>query len=156
MLQVTIRQGKKEDVPQIFELIKELAVYERAEHEVENTVTQLIEDGFGEKALFGVVVAEVQEKIVGMSLYYYRYSTWKGKRLYIEDIIVTEDFRGQGIGKQLFEETIRIAKRENCTGLAWMVLDWNEPAINFYLKYGAVMDREWVFVSLPKEVMDMF
>jgi GNAT superfamily N-acetyltransferase len=144
----SIRKGTKADLPAALELIKELALFEKAPQEVTNTLSMMEEDGFGENPIFGFILAEVDGAIIGMSLYYYRYSTWKGKRLYLEDLIVTESKRGLGIGKLLFEETIEIAKKTNCTGMMWQVLDWNEPAINFYKKYNAHFDGEWVNCSL--------
>jgi GNAT superfamily N-acetyltransferase len=142
---MTIRTGTKADLPRVLELIKELALYEKAPHEVTNTLAQMEHDGFGPNPIYGFFVAENREnRIVGLSLYYWRYSTWKGKRLYLEDIIVTESERGGGIGKLLFDRTMQHALDENCTGMMWQVLDWNEPAINFYKKYGSKLDGEWV------------
>jgi len=139
-----IRAGKKEDLEQVLSLIKELAAFENAPHEVTNTVRMMEKDGFGEDPVYGFYVAEVKEKIVGLALYYFRYSTWKGKRLYLEDIIVTQEQRGSGIGKLLFEETLKKAKAENCTGVMWQVLDWNKTAIEFYKKYSTRFDNEWI------------
>jgi GNAT superfamily N-acetyltransferase len=139
-----IRQGIKADLPSVLELIKELAEYEKAPHEVTNTLSMMEEDGFSAKPIFGFFVAENERGIVGLSLYYYRYSTWKGKRLYLEDIIVTERERGSGLGKLLFDRTMQKCLDDGCTGMMWQVLDWNEPAINFYKKYNAKMDYEWV------------
>lgn len=145
---MTIRKGQKQDLPQVLELIKELAHYEKAPHEVTNTVERMEKDGFGPNTIYGLFVAEVEEKIVGISLYYWRYSTWKGKRLYLEDIIVTETERGKGTGKLLFDRTMKHALDENCSGMMWQVLEWNEPAINFYKKCGAKLDDEWTNCSL--------
>lgn len=139
-----IRQGKQEDLPRAFELIKELALYEKAPEQVTNTIDLMIEDGFGSNPVYGFIVAEEDEQIHGMSMYYYRYSTWKGKRLYLEDLIVTENKRGLGIGKKLFEQTLEIAKASGATGMMWQVLDWNEPAINFYKKYNADLEDGWL------------
>ena len=141
---VTIRQGIKEDLPRVLELVKELAVYERAPEEVTNTVSMMERDGFGPHPVFGFFVAETEKEIVGLSLFYYRYSTWKGRRLYLEDIIVTETERGKGIGKLLFDRTMKKVLEDNCTGMMWQVLDWNEPAIHFYQKYGTRMDDAWL------------
>ncbi len=146
-----IRAGKKDDLPRVFELVRELATFEKAPHEVTNTVEKMEHDGFGPNPVYGFFVAEDNSGIVGLSLYYWRYSTWKGKRLYLEDIIVTENVRGKGIGKQLFERTMRHTLDENCTGMMWQVLDWNEPAINFYKKYGSKLDSEWVNCHLESD-----
>lgn len=143
-MEILIRQGEKSDLTVALELIKELATYEKALDQVTNTVDMMEEDGFGDNPIFGFFVAEQSGQIVGLSLYYYRYSTWKGKRLYLEDIIVTESYRGKGIGKVLLERTIQKAKDEECTGMMWQVLDWNETAINFYKKYDTKFDSEWV------------
>lgn len=145
---MTIREGRKEDLSRVLELVKELAEYERAPHEVTNTVQLMEEDGFGANPVFGFFVAEENNYIIGLSLYYWRYSTWKGKRLYLEDIIVTEKERGRGIGKLLFDRTMQKTIEEKCTGMMWQVLDWNEPAINFYKKYGAKLDDEWINCNL--------
>lgn len=147
---VTIRPGRKEDLPRTLELIRELALYERAPNEVTNTVAQMERDGFGPNPIFGFFVAEDKGVIIGISLYYWRYSTWKGKRLYLEDIIVTEKQRGKGAGKLLFDRTMKLAVDEDCSGMMWQVLEWNEPAINFYRKYGAKLDDEWTNCSLER------
>lgn len=148
---VTIRRGRKNDLPRTLELIKELATYERAPDEVITTVEQMEHDGFGANPIFGFFVAEEDGSIVGISLYYWRYSTWKGKRLYLEDIIVTESHRGKGIGKLLFDRTLQHALDEGCTGMMWQVLEWNQPAINFYKKYNAKLDDEWTNCSLERD-----
>jgi GNAT superfamily N-acetyltransferase len=155
----TIRTGLKQDLPRVLELVKELALYERAPDEVTNTVERMEKDGFGPNPIYGLFVAENEKGIVGISIYYWRYSTWKGKRLYLEDIIVTEKERGSGIGKLLFDRTMQHAIDENCTGMLWQVLEWNEPAINFYKKYyKAKLDGEWVNCSLEtseiKEILE--
>ena len=144
---ISIRQGIKSDLPEVLELIKELAQYENATHEVENTVERMEVDGFGVNPIFDLFVAEKDAKIIGTAIFYYRYSTWKGKRLYLEDLVVNEKERGTGAGKLLFETTIDKAKQEACTGMMWQVLDWNEPAINFYKKYDAHLDSEWINCS---------
>jgi GNAT superfamily N-acetyltransferase len=141
---VRIRIGVKSDLPRVLELIKELAEYEKAPQEVTNTLALMEVDGFGAHPIYGFYVAEEEGTILGISLYYYRYSTWKGKRLYLEDIVVTQSHRGRGIGKMLFDQTMKKALEENCTGMMWQVLDWNTPAIEFYKRYGARLDSEWV------------
>ncbi|MFM8913535.1 MAG: N-acetyltransferase family protein [Flammeovirgaceae bacterium] len=148
---VKVREGKKEDLPQVLELVKELAEYEKALHQVTNTVAQMEVDGFGPQPVFGFFVAEKQAAIVGISLYYYRYSTWKGRRIYLEDIVVKKTERGNGIGKMLFDRTMQFTLEAGCSGLVWQVLDWNEPAINFYKKYNAAFDGEWVNCSLEAD-----
>lgn len=155
MQDLNIREGRKEDLPPVLELIRELATYERAAHEVTNTVERLEEDGFGPHPVFGFFVAEAGGRIIGLSLYYWRYSTWKGKRLFLEDIIVTEQERGKGVGQQLFNRTMAKALEERCTGMMWQVLDWNTPAINFYKKYGAKFDSEWVNCHLEADQIRM-
>lgn len=151
MDEVFIRAGRKEDVPQVLDLVKELAAYERAPEEVTNTVARMEADGFGPQPVYGMYVAEQNSRIVGLSLYYYRYSTWKGKRLYLEDIVVTLSERGKGIGQRLFTRTMEHALDEQCTGMTWQVLDWNEPAINFYKKYGARFDEGWINCNIERE-----
>jgi GNAT superfamily N-acetyltransferase len=148
---MTTRPGKKSDLPQVLALVKELALYERAPHEVTNTVERMERDGFGPNPIYGLFVAEDNDRIVGISIFYWRYSTWKGKRLYLEDIVVTESERGKGTGKLLFDRTMQHALDENCTGMMWQVLEWNEPALNFYKKYGAKLDDEWTNCTLEAE-----
>lgn len=150
MSDITIRVGAKRDLPKVLGLIRELAEYERAPHEVSNTVEQMEKDGFGPHPIYGLFVAEYETQIIGIAIYYWRYSTWKGKRLYLEDIVVTEAQRGRGAGKLLFDRTLQHALDENCTGMMWQVLGWNEPAINFYKKYNAKLDGEWINCSLER------
>lgn len=149
--QITIRPGCREDIPAMFALVQELALFEKAPHEVENTVERMLQDGFGQNPVFGFLVAELQDEIVGISVYYFRYSTWKGKRLYLEDIIVTEQHRNKGIGKLLFKATMDAGKQYNCNGMVWQVLDWNTPAIEFYKKFSASFDQGWINCSLTGE-----
>ena len=139
-----IRTGTPEDLGATLRLIHELADFENMPNEVVNTVEQMKEDGFGERPVFGFIVAESNKKIIGASIYYYRFSTWKGRRMYLEDLIVTEKMRGKGLGKLLFEETIKIGKETSCTGMMWQVLDWNKPAIDFYKKYDSRIDNGWL------------
>ena len=145
---ISIRSGIKKDLPELLELIKELAEFENAPDQVTNTIERMETDGFSSTPIFGFIVAENNETLIGASIYYYRYSTWKGKRLYLEDIIVTENYRGKGVGTQLFERTAAIARGTGCTGMMWQVLDWNKDAINFYKKYNAVFDNEWINCSI--------
>ncbi|MCS4433778.1 GNAT family N-acetyltransferase [Aquiflexum gelatinilyticum] len=149
----TIREGKIEDLPRVLELVKELALYEKAPEQVTNTLEMMQEDGFGPNPIFGLFVAEKNStgEIIGISIFYYRYSTWKGKRLYLEDIVVTETERGHGAGKLLFDRTMLKCIEANCTGMMWQVLDWNTPAINFYQKYGSELDSGWINCNLQSE-----
>lgn len=141
---ISIRRGTAADVPAMMELVRELALYEKAPNEVTNTEERMLAEGFGENPVFGSFVAEVDGKTVGISIYYYRYSTWKGKRMYLEDLIVTESMRGTGLGKMLFDATIEEGKATGCSGMMWQVLDWNEPSIKFYKRYGTRFDGEWL------------
>lgn len=145
----TIRKAEKKDVRDVLVLINELAEYENAIDEVEINEKQLLEDGFNKTPLFNIIVAEVEGKVVGMSFYYIRYSTWKGKSLYLEDLVVKQDYRKQKIGSMLFEATVNEAKNINANLICWQVLDWNKPAIEFYKKYNAAFDEEWLNCKLP-------
>jgi GNAT superfamily N-acetyltransferase len=156
MSNVNIRIGKKDDLPRVLELVKELALYERAPHEVINTVELMEIDGFGINPIYGFFVAENENGIIGLSLFYWRYSTWKGKRLYLEDIIVTEAERGKGIGKILFDRTMQHSLDQNCSGMMWQVLDWNDPAINFYKKYGTKFGDDWLNCTLERDQIEKF
>ncbi|MEM0952483.1 MAG: GNAT family N-acetyltransferase [Cyanobacteria bacterium P01_H01_bin.74] len=151
---ISYRKGKKEDLTQVFNLIRELAEYEKGLHEVENSVEQMETDGFGPNPLYELFVAEYQNEIIGIGLYYYRYSTWKGKVLYIEDIVVTAKHRGKGIGKVLFDLLIKESINTNCNQMLWQVLEWNKDAINFYNKMGTRYDNEWVNCKLSREQLN--
>ena len=143
-----IRKAIKADTKSIFNLIKEHALFEKAPNEVSNTTNQMILDGFGESKIFDSFVAELEGEIIGTAITYYRYSTWKGKCLYLEDLIVTEKHRGIGAGKLLFNHCIAFGKENNCKKMNWQVLDWNTPAIDFYKKYDTFLDEEWINGSL--------
>jgi len=143
-MEITIRKAVKEDCPRLMELITELAVYERAPEEVTAKLEHFIESGFGANPVWWAFVAEEDGYVEGFALYYIRYSTWKGQRMYLEDLIVTEKMRGRGLGKLLFDRLIDEAKEKKFSGVVWQVLDWNEPAINFYKKYNARFDAGWM------------
>jgi GNAT superfamily N-acetyltransferase len=147
----SVRKGNHEDVSSVLGLIKELALYEKAPQEVTVTLEELTADGFGPNSIYGLFVAEEKNVIVGIALYYEKYSTWKGRSLFLEDIIVTESRRGKGIGHALFQAVIGVAKERNSARMEWQVLDWNEPAINFYKKYEASLDPEWLNGKLTRE-----
>ncbi len=147
-MSIIIRRAVKEDCPRLLELVHELATFEKAPQEVTVTLHHFEESGFGENPVWWAFVAEVDGLVQAFALYYIRYSTWKGQRMYLEDIIVTEKMRGKGIGSLLFEELIKEAKEKNLNGMIWQVLEWNEPAIKFYKKYNAAFDAEWVNCSI--------
>lgn len=144
----TIRRAVKEDCPRLLELIQELATYEKAPNDVTVTLEHFVESGFGRQPVWWALVAETDNKIVGFALYYIRYSTWKGQAMYLEDIIVTNEMRGKGIGKSLFDRLVDEAREKKFNRIIWQVLDWNEPAINFYKKYNADFDDSWINCSI--------
>ncbi len=145
-----IRKGKQEDMANVLELIKELAIYEKEPDAVVIKESDLIRDGFSDNPLFYTFVAEVNHKIVGVALYYYRYSTWKGKTIHLEDLIVREEMRGTGIGFELYSEIIKQGKKDNVRRIEWNVLDWNTPAIKFYEKSGARILEDWRVVQMDE------
>ncbi|HTN08168.1 GNAT family N-acetyltransferase [Agriterribacter sp.] len=149
-MSITIRPAVKKDCTRLMELVRELAEFEKAPQEVTVDPVHFAESGFGENPVWWAFVAEVPldetgaKEIVAFALYYIRYSTWKGQRMYLEDIIVTKAWRGRGIGKLLLDRLVAEARAKKFTGMMWQVLDWNEPAIQFYKKYNAEFDAGWV------------
>ena len=154
----SLRTGTPDDIPAVLALIKQLAIYENAPLEVSNTPEQMLIDGFSENPIFHLIVAETipkttqtnqnqqnnEKKIVGMAITYYRYSTWKGRVLYLEDLYILPEYRRFGLGERFFSLLLEKAKQDKCQRVSWQVLEWNEPAINFYKKLGATLDPEWV------------
>lgn len=148
MENIVLRRAVKEDCPRLLELVNELALFERAPEEVTVTLEHFIESGFGASPVWWAFVVCVEGRVEGFALYYIRYSTWKGQRMYLEDLIVTEKMRGRGLGKLLFDRLLEEAKEKGMRGMVWQVLDWNEPAIQFYKKYNARFEPGWVTCSV--------
>ena len=153
---MNIRKGRIEDMPAVLGLIKELATFEKEPHAVVVNVNELERDGFGVKPLFHTFIAEENDEIVGMALYYYRYSTWKGKTIHLEDLIVKEEKRGVGLGFKLYSEVIAQGKYDGVRRIEWNVLDWNTPAIDFYEKSGAKIYKDWLVAQMDEKGINTF
>ena len=153
---MVIRKGTKEDMPAVLDLIKQLALFEKEPDAVVISAQDLVRDGFGETPMFSTFVAEVENEIIGAALFYFRYSTWKGKTIHLEDLIVTENKRGTGAGFALYSEVIKEGKRQNVRRIEWNVLDWNEPAIRFYEKSGAKVFDDWRTVQMDENAINEF
>jgi len=153
-MEISLRTARKEDCGRLMELIHELAVYEKAPEEVTVTLEEFVDAGFGITPVWKAFIAECDGQIAGFALFYTRYSTWKGRRLYLEDFIVTDAQRGKGIGKILFDRVVQEAREGNYSGMVWQVLDWNAPAINFYNKYNAGIEAGWLNASLSAAQLD--
>ena len=151
-----IRKATKNDMPSVLELIQELATFEKEPDAVVVTVDDLVRDGFSENPLFQCFVAEVDNEIIGMALFYYRFSTWKGKTIHLEDLIVKENKRGTGAGFALYKEIIKQGKAENVRRIDWNVLDGNTPAIDFYEKSGAKVLGDWRVVHMDDKGIEQF
>ena len=151
-----IRKGRSEDMQVVLGLIQELAHFEKEPNAVLVTVDDLIRDGFGQNPLFHVFVAEVENEVVGIALYYYRYSTWKGKIIHLEDLVVKDKMRGTGLGYALYSEIIKQGKLDNVRRIDWHVLDWNTPAIDFYEKSGAKVLRDWDVAQMDEAAINYF
>lgn len=151
-----IRKGERSDMKAVLELIRELAVFEKEPGAVVVTVEDLKRDGFSENPLFHTFIAKINDEIVGIALYYYRYSTWKGKTIHLEDLIVKEKMRGAGIGFALYSKIIEQGKKDNVRRIEWAVLDWNTPAIEFYKKSGAKVLDDWRVVQMDENGIDKF
>lgn len=155
-MNLQIRTAEKVDCPRLLELIAELALFEKAPEEVTVTLTEFENAGFGTQPVWKAFVAEADGFTVGFALYYIRYSTWKGCRMYLEDLIITEAYRSRGIGTRLVKTLVKEALEKGFSGILWQVLDWNEPAIGFYKKLNASFDAGWINVSLSKEQLSGF
>jgi len=151
-----LRKAERTDMSSVLELIKELALFEKEPEAVEITETTLIEDGFGKDPKFQVFVAELNSEIVGMSLFYERYSTWKGKSLHLEDLIIKEKYRGKGIGNALYAKVLKHAYDHGCKRVAWEVLDWNKVAIDYYVSTGATVFDEWRVAQINEKAIESF
>lgn len=150
-MSIVIRKGKKEDMKSVLGLIQELATFEREPNAVVVTVADLERDGFSDHPLFQTFIAEYNDEIVGMALIYNRYSTWKGKTIHLEDLIVKENKRQFGIGKALYDAVLLYAANQKVKRVEWVVLDWNTPAINFYEKTGATILNDWKTAQMSEE-----
>ena len=152
----SIREGKKEDMAAVLKLIKELAHFEKEPNEVVVTVKDLEDDGFGKVPLFKTFVAEMNGEIIGMALFYPRYSTWKGPTIHLEDLIVTKSKRGLKVGSELYTKVVSFAYKKGVRRIEWAVLDWNKPAISFYEKTGAKILRDWDTVQMEEKAMKQY
>lgn len=152
-MDITIRKAKKEDMSRVHELIMELAIYEKLPQEVEINLSDLVNDGFGEKPLFHCFVAEVNSTVEGMAIIYNRYSTWKGKTVHLEDLIVTKNMRNKGIGALLLDKVILFGKEMSVKRISWEVIDWNKEAIKFYERKGAKLIDDWNIIHLNEEAI---
>ena len=151
-----IRKAKKKDSLAILNLIKELALFEKEPESVKLKLSDIENDGFGTKPLFECIVAEINKRIIGMAIYYPRYSTWNGPTIHLEDLIVSEQYKGKGIGTQLYSNFIKMAFNSGVKRVEWNVLDWNSPAINFYKKSGAKVLDDWRSVQMHRSEMKKY
>jgi GNAT superfamily N-acetyltransferase len=155
-MDIKLRKATQSDLPEVLSLIKELATFEKAPNEVTITLDELKKDGFSDNPIFEIILAESEKEVLGMAFYFYSYSTWKGKCIYLEDIIVKEEHRGKKIGKLLFEAVILKCKETGAKRMQWQVLDWNTPAIDFYKKYNASVDNSWMTGRLTEDQIKQF
>ena len=151
-----IRKGEKKDITSLYKLIKELAIYEKSEHKLIISQDSLFNDCFKEKPSYNFIVGEFNNEIIGIAMYYIRYSSWKGEVLYLEDLIVTEKHRGKGIGFALFSKFIKYSHNLNVKRVQWVVLDWNTSAIDFYKKNGAIILDDWRVALMDDKAIQKF
>jgi len=155
-MEILLREGKKSDMDSVLMLIKELATFEKESDAVELTVSDLKKDGFGESPSFKVFVAEQQEEVIGMALFYERYSTWKGRSIHLEDLIVKQEYRAKGVGKALYTKVLTYAHEQKMRRVSWEVLDWNKVAIDFYTSTGAKIMEGWQVVHMNEKSLEAF
>lgn len=151
-----IREAQKEDLPAVLNLIKELALFEKQPQEVEVTLQTLEKAGFGEHKQYICFVAEANNTIVGMALIYFRFSTWKGTTVHLEDLIVTQKYRGKGVGALLYNKVLKYAYQKKVKRVQWEVLNWNVEAINFYEKTGAFIKKDWQLVEMNEQALNNY
>lgn len=149
--EIIIRKAEPSDLIQVYELIRELAIFEKEPDQPSNPIKKFIAEGTCKNPRYQVILAEEDGVVVGIALYYFGYSTWKGPLIYLDDLVVKEAYRKRGIGKMLMDEMIQICKEEKVAQLRWQVLDWNENAINFYKKYPVIFDPQWITIKIEKE-----
>ncbi len=150
-MSISIRKATKNDMSSVLKLINDLAIFENEAEAVEVSVSDLMRDGFGDHPVFSCFVAQFNDEVVGMALVYQRYSTWKGKALHLEDLVVSESMRGKGVGSLLLDEVVKFGHNLGVKRIGWEVLDWNEPAIKFYEQKGANVMRDWNVVQLDEQ-----
>lgn len=155
-MNLKLRTAIKSDMESVLLLIKELAIFEKEPNAVEISIDTLIQDGFGKKPAFKVFVAEIENEIVGMALFYERYSTWKGKSIHLEDLIIQNKHRGKGIGSALYKKVLKYAHDNDYKRVAWEVLDWNKVAIDFYKSTGAIVFDEWRVAQMDEKRLSEF
>ena len=155
-MELQIRNARKEDMPSVLQLILELAVFEKEPDAVDITVEDLEQAGFGDDKQFDCFVAEAEGEIVGMALIYFRFSTWKGRTVHLEDLVVKEKMRGKGVGKALYRKVMEYAVKQGVKRVNWVVLDWNKPAIDFYEQTGATVLSNWWQVEMEEEALKKF
>ena len=153
---INIRRAVAQDCPRLMELVRELALFEKAPEEVTVSDEHFRESGFGPNPVWWAFVAETNGRIEGFALWYTRYSTWKGQRLYLEDLVVTEAMRGKGLGRLLFDRLLQETREGGYSGMVWQVLDWNDPAIRFYERYGSLIDKGWYNCSIETDKIPLY
>jgi len=152
-MEIQIRKATPQDMPAVLDLIIELAIFENEPNAVKVTVDVLKKEGFGDNPMFTCFVAEINEEVVGMALVYFRFSTWSGRTVHLEDLVVKETYRGKGVGDLLYTEVMKFALKNDAKKVQWIVLNWNKGAIKFYERSGAEIDKEWYLAFMDQEGM---